>query len=171
MNYRPMSFCPHELPLRPKESIQLTILHLLSPSVSQTRYVRRSTGHVPVTLPANPFLFRNSPSIRLIKFYENQKQKQKQNNSKGKIYKLLSRHFRGFPLQLQSSNPLKESTLKSFNVLFMEERSNIRRAHLLVWSTCTSEDFLHWWKFRPLVLRLCELWGKIFLFNESINNG
>jgi hypothetical protein len=70
-------------------------------------------------------------------------EKEKQNNSKGKTYKLLSCHFCGFPLQLQSSSLLKESTLKSFNVLFMEERSNIRRAHLPVWSTCTSEDFLH----------------------------
>jgi hypothetical protein len=34
MNYRPVSFCPHELPLRPKESIKLPFLHTLLHSVS-----------------------------------------------------------------------------------------------------------------------------------------
>jgi hypothetical protein len=33
MNDRPMSFCLHELPLRPKESIKLPFLHTLSSSV------------------------------------------------------------------------------------------------------------------------------------------
>jgi hypothetical protein len=31
MNYRPMSFCPHELPPRPKKSIKLPSLHTLPP--------------------------------------------------------------------------------------------------------------------------------------------
>jgi hypothetical protein len=33
MNYRPMSFCPHELPFRPKNSIKLQFLHTLPTSV------------------------------------------------------------------------------------------------------------------------------------------